>query len=73
MMERRLTTAADADDASGDIAFVLDGWFAESPRIEWEEFYDRLDSYGWFLPEFGNAADKRVRVIVRELRATGGE
>lgn len=41
--ERILYTAADVtDEILADAEAVWEGWFADSARIDWDEFVDRL-------------------------------
>ncbi len=70
-----IRTAADADAIRERIEYVFDGWFADAPRIDWEDFIERLergtDDDGAPF-DFGATMDspaiKRIRAIVRTLR-----
>jgi hypothetical protein len=44
-----IRTAADADAIRTEIATVFDGWFANEERIDWDEFLDRLERWGFDL------------------------
>lgn len=66
---RTLHTAEDADAVREAIETVYDGWYADAARVDWESFYDRLETHGAFMPEYGNAADRRVRAIVKQIRS----
>lgn len=67
-----METAADVDAARQAIEDVFDGWFADVPRIDWEDFFDRLDRYGYTFEELDSPVERRIRAIVRELRRDHG-
>ena len=67
-----LETAAEADALSEAIEDIYDGWYSQTGRVYWDDFYDRLaDWTGWELQEDDSPADRRVRAIVREIKAAG--
>lgn len=47
MSEVQYTTVVGADDVTEEILdaaeSIFDGWYADEPRIDWEDFLDRLD------------------------------
>lgn len=69
---RPIKTAADADSIRDQIAEVLDDWYPDHERIDWDDFYDRLEGGVSGLYDLGedlrSPAIKRIHVIVRELR-----
>jgi len=70
MNYREIHTREDADAIRADIEAVFGAWFASADEIEWEDFWDRLERYGFDLGDTLNTpAMRRIRQIVRELRA----
>ena len=72
---RDLTSAAQVDELSDatwiDLASAAYG-LGNNFRVDWEEFYKMLESqYGWFLPEFDNPADRKIRRKVRKWIGEG--
>ena len=66
-----IQTVSDADAIRADIESVYDGWYADTEWVDWEEFLDRLESYGHDLgDQMDSPAIRRLKAIVRELRAT---
>lgn len=66
---RPIATKADADSIRDSIEHVYDGWYASAPRVDWEDFIDRLETYGYDLGEsLDSPAIRRIKAIVRELR-----
>jgi hypothetical protein len=71
-MAREIRTAVDADSVRDQIEMVYDGWYADTPRIDWEDFLDRLERYDLDLGDsMESAAIRRIKSIVRELRSMG--
>lgn len=69
--DREIRTAEDAEakDVREAVEAVFSGWFADEPRIDWENFLDRLEGYGFDLGEdMLSPAIERIKKIVRELR-----
>ena len=69
-MTRAIVTTADADSISEWVERVFDRWFAETPRIDWEEFLDRLElSYPVDVGEdWDSPAIHRIKHIVQQLQ-----
>lgn len=70
MTPRLILTRADADSIRKEIESVYDGWFADSYRIDWEDFLDRLDSFPHIDmgSNLESPAIRRIKAIVAELR-----
>lgn len=69
MSEREIKTAKDADEIREDVENVFDGWYADSYRIDWDDFLYRLEKRGYDLGEsMLSPAISRIKAIVRELR-----
>lgn len=67
--DRAITTRADADSIADDIAEVYDGWYANEPRIDWDDFLDRLEGRGFDLGDsLTSPAIRRIKEIVRSFR-----
>jgi hypothetical protein len=70
---RQLVSVDDVDQSVLDAAeSVLDGWFADQERIDWEEFIDRLEKYlpdNYEIPEYDNPAVRKIQRHIRQLRA----
>jgi hypothetical protein len=73
---RTIRTAEDADAIRDHIESVHSGWFTGPDPIDWEDFIDRLDGRrmenGSLIDMGGqldSAAIRRIKAIVRELRA----
>lgn len=69
---KQLQTASDIDDdVLNDIETVYDGWFSESPRIDWQDFIDRLERCGQY--DCGSSMDseaiKQIKKHVRKIKA----
>lgn len=68
--DREIRTREDADSIRSDIEEVHDGWYPKG-RVDWEDFLDRLERRGYDLGEsMLSPAIKRIKAIVRELRAS---
>lgn len=66
-----IRTKADADSIWEDIEEVFNGWYAEAPRIDWEDFLDRLEKRGYDLGDsMLSPAIERIKKIVKELRSS---
>jgi hypothetical protein len=71
-MDREIRTKEDADSIREYIENVYDGWYADTPRIDWEDFLDRLERYDIDLGDsMESPAIKRIKAIVRDLRNQG--
>ena len=71
-----------AEDVTPDILKdaeeVLDGWYADAGRIDWEEFIDRLaDHYGshcefpYDIESYDSPAVRKIQAHIRKVRADG--
>lgn len=47
---------------------VFDGWFYDAPSIDWQDFLDRLEKFGWSVVDLDGPAFKKVQRHVRQLR-----
>lgn len=63
--------AADVDDKVLAIAEEVEEWFVGEHLIEWEVFWDRLESAGVFVGDMSSPAADKIRRHVREVRADG--
>lgn len=64
-----IRSTADADGIRETVESVFDGWYAEVPRIDWDDFLDRIEARGYDLgKDMLSPAIKRIKAIVRELR-----
>ena len=72
-MTRAIATREDADSIAEMVERVFDMWFASKPRVDWEEFLDRMESY--YDIDMGENMDspaiRRIKGMVRELRRLG--
>lgn len=70
MADREIRTAADADSIREKVESIFDGWYADSARIDWDDFINRVEKSGDFDlgDDMGSPAIKRIKAIVRELR-----
>jgi hypothetical protein len=68
---KEIRTAEDADSIREVIEGVFDGWYADSERIDWTEFLERVEGRS-FTYDLGDQADspaiRRIKAIVKELR-----
>lgn len=70
------TTVTAADDVTEEILkaaeSIFDGWYANEPRIDWEDFLDRLDGIpldnGTQLDLDGNLMSPAIQKIQKHIR-----
>lgn len=70
------TTVTAADDVTEEILkaaeSIFDGWYANEPRIDWEDFVDRLDGIpldnGTQLDLDGNLMSPAIQKIQKHIR-----
>lgn len=66
---KSIQTAADTDEIREVIESVYDGWYANESRIDWTDFLDRVEEYGFDLgSSLDSPAIRRIKSIVKELR-----
>lgn len=74
-----LYSAADVTpDILKDAEEVLDGWYADAERIDWEGFVDRLAEYcgqasdpQYDIESYDCPAVRKIQAHVRKVRAEG--
>jgi hypothetical protein len=45
--------------------------FNQNFNVDWERFYDNLETYGWDMQDLGGPADEKVRRVVRKMVREG--
>lgn len=67
MQEIRI--AEDADQIREDIESIHSGWYEDESRVDWTDFLDRLEDYGYDMGEsMDSPAIRRIKAIVRGIR-----
>ena len=82
--EHRCVEVVAIEDVNGEILDaaqeVEESWFADEPRIDWDNFWDRLDGYEIASHEgreldLGSETDtpamRRIQRHIRDLRSQG--
>ena len=65
-----IETVEDCTEAFMEVCSdVHDGWFENEPRIDWDDFWNRLEKYGY---DMGSTTDspamKHIKKFVKTLR-----
>jgi len=64
-----ITTAADVNAGClAAVEHIFDGWYADTPAIDWHDFADRLEADGWTLADMDCPALAKIRRHVARLR-----
>jgi len=65
-----IRTASDAShcDVIKAAEEVFDGFFDNDEQIDWQNFFDRLERYGYAVETTDSPAARKVQRIVRRLR-----
>lgn len=66
-----IRTASDAShcDVIKAAEEVFDGFFDNDEQIDWQDFFDRLERYGYAVETTDSPAARKVQRYVRRLRA----